>query len=301
MLAGLGGALALSGRRAAAQYADPDGAGGLPVGAIESIIGAEGEVSDGVLSIEIDRDDLTAHLGGHKVFPSAELNGTVYFQSIGGGDAIMNGDFCLKPEETNEFISVLINQGLTVQAFHQHFFDLSPMLWFVHYRGTGEPKALAQAVRRAINRTSTPLPQSAPKNPQTPLDAARLAHILGGSASVGEKGVVTVETERADTIRLGGVRIKPDLGVSTETVFQPLDDSGQSALVMPDFSLLGSEVNQVFNHMMRMGWTNGCLYNQETEEQPQLYFSHMWKVGSPSALAKEVREGLNRTNVAFAS
>jgi hypothetical protein len=45
----------------------------------------------------------------------------------------------------------------------------------------------------------------------------------------------------------------------------------------------------------------GCLYNQETDEVPQLYFSHMWKTGSPYDLAQSVRKGLLLTNSALTS
>jgi hypothetical protein len=43
--------------------------------------------------------------------------------------------------------------------------------------------------------------------------------------------------------------------------------------------------------MRRLGWLDGCLYNQETDEKPQLYFSHMLKVGDPYDLAAEIRAG----------
>lgn len=48
--------------------------------------------------------------------------------------------------------------------------------------------------------------------------------------------------------------------------------------------------------MRGMGWDIGCLYNQETNEHPQLYFSHQFKTGDPYALAAEIRKGLDKTN-----
>ena len=41
----------------------------------------------------------------------------------------------------------------------------------------------------------------------------------------------------------------------------------------------------------------GCLYNQETAERPQLYFSHMFKTGDPVRLATEIRAGLEHTDI----
>lgn len=51
----------------------------------------------------------------------------------------------------------------------------------------------------------------------------------------------------------------------------------------------------VVTRMRHRGWFQGCLYNQETDEHPQLYFDHMLKVGNAYALAAEIRRGLDLT------
>jgi hypothetical protein len=48
--------------------------------------------------------------------------------------------------------------------------------------------------------------------------------------------------------------------------------------------------------MRQLGWFQGCLYNQETNEQPQLYFDHMLKAGDAYVLAHEIRRGLDLTH-----
>jgi Domain of Unknown Function (DUF1259) len=69
------------------------------------------------------------------------------------------------------------------------------------------------------------------------------------------------------------------------------------AAVMPDFGMNGEEINPVVRTMRKMGWDIGCLYNQETEEHPQLCFSHELKVGNPYKLAAQVRKGLDQMKV----
>ncbi len=49
--------------------------------------------------------------------------------------------------------------------------------------------------------------------------------------------------------------------------------------------------------MQTQGWQIDCLYNQETAEDPQLFFSHDYKVGDAYELAREVRRGLETLNV----
>lgn len=44
------------------------------------------------------------------------------------------------------------------------------------------------------------------------------------------------------------------------------------------------------------GFTIHCLYNQETAENPQLYFSHQLKIGDALQLAQQIRKGLDQTN-----
>lgn len=171
-------------------------------------------------------------------------------------------------------------------------------MYYIHVRGVGDPLALAHAAIVAVKATGTPLPQSAPSNPTTPLATQHLAQILHGSASLGADGVVTVDVPRRDRIILGRVPINPFLNVATNIVFEPLESGGAAAAVVPAFSMVAFEIQNVMRVMRQQGWVIGCLYNQETAEYPQLYFSHQLKVGDPVTLAREIRNGLDQTNSA---
>jgi hypothetical protein len=273
----------------------------LPVHQIEAIMQASGHVSEsGVLSVEIDRNDLTnVTRNGVPWLPSFQVNGTAYFQALGDGRAILNGDFALLDKETNPFIDALLDNGLIFQAFHQHYYDLTPQIWHIHYRGVGDPLQLAQAIFNSIRRaTSTPFPQPPP--PQTtPLPANELGKILGGSVEIGDNGVVMVSVLRADQITLGGIPIAGDEGIALEVAFEPLGDG--RTVVGPDFSMTSREVMPVTRVMREQGWDNNCLYNQETAEYPQLYFSHQVKIGDAIQLAREVRKGANQSDLMFSS
>lgn len=305
----------LLGRLPAADAASPrhDAAGGndrafspATIRQMEAILQTSGMQQNGVLSFEIDRDDLKDYTLGGNIYPtivpfkpSWENNGTFYFQNLGNGQAIFNGDFGgLLPHEINPFIDQLLAHGLIIQAYHQHFPDIHPtQLFFIHMRGVGDPLALARGLHAAVKVTSTPLPQSAPANPTTPLHATHLSQILGGPATVGSDGVVTVNVPRRDHLLLGGVPINPFLNVAAPISFLPLNSSGTLVAAAPDFNMVASEIQNVLGVMRQQGWAIGCLYNQETDEQPQLYFSHQLKVGDPITLAHEIRNGLDRMNV----
>jgi hypothetical protein len=212
--------------------------GKLPADAIQKIVQAEGTVSDGVLRIDIERADIGKVKGPLGVtFTSAfEIDGTLTFEPLGDDLAFFNGDLPLRPDETNGVIDALIANGLTFQAFHQHYIEMSPQIWFIHWRGLGSPLKLAQAVHNVLKATGTPLPQTMPSHPKSPLDATRLGRILRGDAQIGSDGVVTVNVKRRNRIVIGDVRASPESNVATDVQFKPRASTGALADVGPDFS-----------------------------------------------------------------
>jgi hypothetical protein len=136
-----------------------------------------------------------------------------------------------------------------------------------------------------------------PAHPSTPLDANLLGKILGGEAEIGEEGVVHVMVSRRDQIVLGGVPVESELGVEHNIAFEPLSN-GRTA-VAPDFALTASEVNPVMAITRKYGFAVHCLYNQETAERPQLYFSHQLAVGDAYELARVIRRALEKTNTSL--
>jgi uncharacterized protein DUF1259 len=276
----------------------------LPVKQMETILQAKGSVTNGVLQVEIDRTDIgTVTLHDYAtgenipIKPSFEINGDLTFQPLGGNQAFFNGDIPLKPNEVNSVIDAILANHLVFQAEHQHFYDLKQPVWFIHFRGKGDPLTLATEVHNVLKATSTPLPQAPPANPTTPLDPQRLKRILHGyDVSVGSDGVVTVLVAPPAQITIDGIAVQPPTNISTNVIFEPLNGSGTRAAVAPDFAMLGETINPVMQVMRSANWDIGCLYNQETQEQPQLFFSHQIKTGDPYQLAQEVRAGLDADN-----
>ncbi len=294
--AGILGASHLSARSAQAAANDPGGSHFWDQ--IEDIIQAQGMYSNGVFSIEIDRDDINyVTLHGVPIKPSFEINGTLYFQKLGDDTVAMNSDIALKPDEIDPWIDQLLKHDIIFQAEHQHFYDFDPPTWFIHFRKVGNPVEIARGVKAALDVTSTPFPQTLPSNPKTPLPADKMGKILGASPSIGSDGVVNFDIPRKNPIWLGGVRINPYLNVATSISFEPLDDKGEKAAGAPDFGMITSEIQSVVGTMRHQGWDIGCLYNQETGENPQLFFSHQFKTGDPIDLAYEIRRGLDHMDV----
>jgi hypothetical protein len=177
-------------------------------------------------------------------------------------------------------------------------YDYNPIVWFIHMRAKGNPVQIARAMYRVMKTTATPLPQAPPKNPKTPLNKSRLQKMLHGyDAEVGSDGVVTVYVGYRKPIMIDGVRVNPETNIATNVAFEPLNKSGTKVAVISDFGMTAFNINPLVGTMRKMGWDIGCLYNQETDEFPQLFFSHEFKTGNPYALAAQVRKGLDHDTI----
>ena len=302
----LGSAAALSspafGGLAAARVLEPKKKkhhkGTLPVKQIEEILQTQGMVSKGVLSLMLFRTDIDL-VGPDGVHwsPYFQSMHEFFFESIGRNLAIMNCDITFTEAETQKALDAILRNGFIIQAMHQHFVGERPQTWHYHFRKIGNPITIAHEIVNVIKSTSTPFPQSSSSNPTTPLPKDRMAKIIGGTADVREGGVVEITVDRRNTEVLSGVRISPELNVASTVTFMPLNSSGTEAIIGPDLSMTAQEVEPTLIRSRRLGFDVHCLYNQETDEYPQLYFSHLLKHGNPITLSTEIRAVLNETNV----
>ena len=234
---------------APAQEAQPGGSSGLDAKLFERILRAPAKDAHGVVTVSIGRNDIshaTVPGGGmtsslRVPFNSAfELDGQLVFQRVDANRAMLNGDFPFLADEINPAIDAMLSHGLELQALHQHYFDMRPMVWFMHFRGLGTPEALARACAAIVAATATKLPQTGPGKPHSPLPKDAIGRILGAKPEVAEHGVLQIVVPRTDAITLGGVAIKPALNVSSNISIQPLD--GGMAAAAPDFAMKANEV-----------------------------------------------------------
>jgi Domain of Unknown Function (DUF1259) len=294
-----GGGLAASAvvPQAAAAAAMTQG-GSLPVAAMTAALQAEGVVIDGVLVVEVAREDLGAVIGpgGITLTPAFQSHGRLAFQPLRNGYVLLNGYHPVVTSETNSFIDGVRDSGLQVQALTQAYTGLDPQLWLVHMRGYSSALGLAKAIRNAFGATDTPFPQALPRGPHSSLDAGHLARILRGHARIAADGVVRVTVPRRGRVRLSGVELSPQANISTNVEFQPSEAGGSETWAAASFSLSGPEAFAVVKKMRSRAWTVHSLASGHTDEHPQLYFSNMLKSGEAGALAHEIREGLDLTD-----
>ena len=125
-------------------------AGQMDVAKIAGIVGHEGEQNGPVYKITIGRDDLNVTEMGAKINARMGLNTWAAFF---GSDtnAEIAGDVAMLAQEINPVLKALRANGLNVVAIHNHMTGGQPMIYFLHYWGTGPADKLASGFKAALN------------------------------------------------------------------------------------------------------------------------------------------------------
>jgi hypothetical protein len=125
----------------------------LDAAAIDQILGAKGNVNNGVLQYGIPRADKIEH-GGMPVPPALGAAIAINFQPTGGGKAAITGDFVLTAQEVNPVLQALRENGIEVTALHNHMLDDQPRLFFMHFWANDDAAKLAKGLRAALDKAN---------------------------------------------------------------------------------------------------------------------------------------------------
>jgi hypothetical protein len=262
---------------------------------VDEALGRTAAVSGYVHRYGFPRTDLQVTLDGVTIRPTLALGGWAAFQPMHGGAMVM-GDLVLLETEINPVMAKLIENGLEVTAVHNHVLRSSPLPFYMHIGGHGDPVKLATAIRTALAESKTPLTPPAP--PATPpavdLDTAQLDQIIGVKGQA-NGGVYQFAVPRRDPVSENGMQLTPPgpTGVATAIGFQPT--GGGKAAITGDFVLTGEEVNPVIKALRENGIEVTAVHSHMLTEQPRLIFMHFWANDDAVKLAKGLRAALDKT------
>jgi hypothetical protein len=127
----------------------------LDQAALEAILGRSLRAMDnGVLQASVARARPATEMGIE--LPAAMGVATVLnFQPLGDGAAAITGDFVLTADEVNPVARALRERAVEVTALHNHALGDQPRLFYMHFWATGDARALARALRAALDLTAS--------------------------------------------------------------------------------------------------------------------------------------------------
>jgi hypothetical protein len=228
--------------------------------------------------------------------PDMELGAEANFKDTGGGNALMIGEATITEDELQPVVDKLQQGGIEETALHKHLQGESPRLWWLHYRGYGDPVQVARALRSALESTGTPLKESSDEESKSlDLDTNQLDQIIGQKGDT-EGGVYKFHIPRAETVTdtAALTTLSVDMEGGSLLMFQPMG-SGKAA-INGDFAMTDKEVNPVIQALRKNGIEVLPLHEHLLYEEPTLYYMHFWANDDAAKLARGLRDALDETN-----
>jgi hypothetical protein len=264
-------------------------------GKVDTAFGRKPAVAGDVHRYGFPRSDLNVTLDGVTIKPGLALGGWIALKPAHGG-AMAMGDLVLLDSEVSPVMAKLLAGGLEVTAVHNHLLRASPMPFYMHVGGHGDPVKLATAIHDALAESKTPMtPPSPPASPPAiDLDTAQIDQIIGAKGS-NNGGIYGIGVPRRDPINENGMQIAPagPMGVATGINFQPT--GGGKAAITGDFVLAGEEVQPVLKTLRENGIEVTAIHSHMLTEQPRVIFMHFWANDDAIKLAKGLRAALDKT------
>jgi uncharacterized protein DUF1259 len=257
--------------------------------------GNRGDYKDGVLKINIPRNDVQVTINKKPAPTPFGFGGWIAFTKGDGGANVMMGDLVLKEDEVNTVMSAILDNGLDVTALHNHFFFEQPRMFYMHVHGMGTTEDLLRRVKPAIDlidktsKSAPPAPSAPP--PDSTLNVAALAKIIG---TQGEQNgaVYKITIGRPDiAMKEHGAIINARMGLNTWAAFVGTD---ADAMVAGDVAMLEREVTPVLKALRSQGLSVVAIHHHMTGVSPTVVFLHYFGTGPADQLARGVRAAVDR-------
>ncbi|HVQ64605.1 MAG TPA: DUF1259 domain-containing protein [Terriglobia bacterium] len=258
-----------------------------------SSLGRQGDFKEGVLKVNIPRNDLKVVVDGIATPTPFGFGGWIALTK-GTGMDVMMGDLVLTEEEVNPVMSAVLNAGLDVTAVHNHFFFETPRIFYMHVHGHGTPADLANKIKPALDLIGKNPPRNAAavagRSIEGKLDVAELAKIIGHEGE--QNGAVyKITIGRSDlSIKEMGATINARMGLNTWAAFYGSDSE---AVVAGDVAMLAAEVTPVLKALRANGLDVVAIHHHMTGTQPAIFFLHYWGKGEAQKLARGVRAAVD--------
>jgi Domain of Unknown Function (DUF1259) len=264
--------------------------------AVLTTLARGGDFKDGVLKVNIPRNDVRVTIGGRPAPTPFGFGGWIAFTKGEGGHDVMMGDLVLTEDEVNPVMSAVLASGLDVTALHNHFFWDSPRMYFMHVHGMGPVADITSKIKPAIELIDQAM-KRAPARGQAPvavgtLDTAALATLIGHPGE--QTGpVFKITIGRPDiNLREHGASINARMGLNTWAAFTGTD---ADAMVAGDLAMLDSEVTPVLKALRAHGLNAVALHHHMTGVSPTVIFVHYYGTGPAVRLASGVRAAVDLT------
>ena len=256
-------------------------------------LGRAGDFKDGVLKVNIPRNDLKVAIKERQAPTPFGFGGWVAMTKGSDGGEVLMGDLVLTEDEVNPVMSALLDNGIEVTALHNHFFWEQPRIFYMHVHGMGNAADLAKRLQPALALIPKPpaAPAPPPSAPAPTIDTAALAKTIGHDGEqTGPVYKITIGRDDID-LREHGAKINARMGLNTWAAFAGTD---ADAMVAGDIAMLAAEVTPVLKALRSNGINVVAIHHHMTGTSPTVFFLHYYGTGPAAKLAAGVKAAVDQ-------
>jgi hypothetical protein len=257
-------------------------------------LGKQGDFKDGVLKVNIPRNDVKVTVAGVATPTPFGFGGWVAMTKGDGGHHVLMGDLVLLQEEVNPVMSAILENGLDVTALHNHFFWDEPRMYYMHVHGHGTVADLTRKLKPAVDligkKSSGVAATSGTTPPAASLNTARLVEIIGAQGE--QMGAVYKFTLGRTDLKVTemGAPINARMGLNTWAAFT---GTNEKAAIAGDVAMVEREVTPVLKALRKNGLDVVAIHHHMTGVSPTVIFLHYWGTGPAETLARGFKAALS--------
>lgn len=263
---------------------------------LESIFNVKAEFfsDEGVLKINIPRNDVKVSISGWALNPFMGLTSWIGFQAGGkqGIEVMAMGDLVLFEDEVNIAISVAIDNDIQITALHNHFLYDIPKVYFMHIEAEGTVQVVVSGINKIFNAIKNKPQQIKTILPTTHAIQGELLEKIITVQGSAKEGMFKFVMGRHITSGCG-CSLGKNMGINTWAAF---GGTNENAIVDGDFALLEYEVQPVLRALRDAHISITALHNHMINEKPRLLFLHFWGQGKAIDLAQGIKDALDQTS-----
>lgn len=267
---------------------------GLDRAVFDSLPWAPGSLdrATGTYRLPVPRPDLVVTVDGVPLSARGAAAGWVAFKPIPGG-AVLTAEIPLLSDEVNPVLSAALLHDLRVTALHAHYMREEPRLLFLHLTAIRETDSLASAMGAVLQTLEDVRGQ--PREMPPPIDPASVAFYPAPVDSIlrvrGRMQDGAYEISLPRTATLDGYELGESSGIASRLTFA---GGPSSAVVRGRLALLEEELQPALKALRAGGIEIASIDDAAMGEEPNYVYVHLWGRGSATALARAIRDALDR-------
>lgn len=266
---------------------------------IEEILGVKGSwnAEEGVFKVSFPRKDVKVSVNGWEMPPFMGLSAWAGFKKSGEGILVM-GDLILFQDEVNPVMSVVLQNGISVTALHNHFFYDNPRVFFMHIEGLSDAETLATALAKSFEEVkkirslnpSIPTSFGGPPIPTKSSISQKMIEEIFQTKGQNQDGMIKISIGKTTD---KGMSVSKDMGVNSGAAFAGTDEN---AVVDGDIAVLEDELEDVLVTLRNANINIVAIHNHMIQENPRIVFVHYWGRGPAKRLAESLKNLLSRSD-----